>query len=67
MREEIEHLTTLRDNLEMSISRKDDTIADLQIQLDLIVTQAQETEESFESLKQEMSVISEQVCFIWSS
>lgn len=61
LRETIDHLTQLRDNLEASILIKDDLIAELQVQLDEVVVEGRGYQEKMESYKCKTEQLEEEI------
>ena len=60
-KDKLDHLTNLRDNLEVSISKKDDLIAELQLQLDQIISEAREQQDETLQWKNEALQTKEKV------
>ncbi|XP_042858234.1 myosin-13-like isoform X2 [Penaeus japonicus] len=61
LKEQIEHLTLLRDNLEASVMVKDDLIAELQLQLDEVVVEGQSFHDQMEVYKAKVEQLEEEV------
>lgn len=63
LKEQIEHLTLLRDNLEASVMVKDDLIAELQLQLDEVVVEGQSFHDQMEVYKAKVEQLEEEVTY----
>nr|XP_045618513.1 hyaluronan mediated motility receptor-like [Procambarus clarkii] len=61
LREHIDHLTLLRDNLETSVLIKDDLIAELQVQLDEMVIEGRGYQQHMEMYKCRMEQLQEEI------
>lgn len=63
LKDQIDHLLLLRNNLEASVAAKEDVITDLQMQIDFIVSDAEESSKEVEMCHHETDLLKKEVNF----